>query len=397
MHATASSFILSLLCIASTFTCVFADLRLDGGEVGWDMNKWRTQVDGVMGGDSSGSLRFDDFNTIMSFSGDIELDGGGFSSVRKQNFNPIDLTPYAGIVVQLETTEAYSSSDIQPPLGLHLQLGDTSTSYGFAASFAIPLASKVGEGTSVFLPLSSFDRGTRIGFQCSNCQLDFSSVNEMDIYVLFQSGTFNVRVRAITAVDTPQSFPSPVISIASANDVKGLIQSTIQSGGKLYDYDYFELCIAVYRSTLNTLLRSDNDAVVSKVIRGMICQGFQLAESQVNSKTDTAWTLRYTLDGIIEELGFSDPGQGSGWRPDVTMSESFADRCSGVTSAFPGELVVVPDMTPLDNDMINEEWNEEDAEINIATGLTESSSFTRCMSYLVIVAVVSFAFVNIKC
>ena len=52
------------------------------------------------------------------------------------------------------------------------------------------------------------------------------------------------------------------------------------------------LCIAIYRSTLNTLLAARSDdgdsVVVSKAIKGMICQGFQRAETQSNSKVNTA-------------------------------------------------------------------------------------------------------------
>ncbi|KAL7537455.1 hypothetical protein ACHAXR_007836 [Thalassiosira sp. AJA248-18] len=336
MSMPASLFIFSLVFLVTS--PVLADLRLDGGtNFGWEADKWRLQVDGVMGGQSSGSLDFDDSNTIMSFSGNVILDGGGFSSVRKERFNAIDLTPYAGIVIQMETTEPfYSDGDdgIQPPLGLHLQFHDTSSYYGYASAFTIPLSSVAGEETSVYLPLSSFDRGSRMGFQCNSCKIDFSSVNEMDIYVLFQARRFNVRVKSITAVDTTMRFPSPVISIASKNDVQSLIDNTIQSGVKLYNYGYAELCIAVYRSTLNTILAADfdNGSDVSRLLRGMICQGFQRAETQSNSKPDVAWTLRYTLNGILEELGFLDSSQGTGWRPNVSMADSLADQCSGVTS-----------------------------------------------------------------
>eukprot|EP01083_Nonionella_stella_P007306 21130_1 len=191
---------------------VIADLRLDGGtQYGWDSTKWRLQVDGVMGGKSSGSLNFEDSNSILSFDGDIVLDGGGFSSVRKTRFDVVDLTSYAGIEVELETTDGYNSdganaNENNPPLGMHLQFGDTSSYFGYASAFAIPLTSTAGESTSVYMPLSSFDRGTRIGYQCNDCRLDLSSVNEMDLYVLFQKGPFNVRVKSITAVDSPKSF-----------------------------------------------------------------------------------------------------------------------------------------------------------------------------------------------
>ena len=55
------------------------------------------------------------------------------------------------------------------------------------------------EEISVFLPLSSFNRATRFGFQCTttnnNCQIDWRYVNGMDVYVLFQEGDFHVQMK----------------------------------------------------------------------------------------------------------------------------------------------------------------------------------------------------------
>ena len=150
----------------------------------------------------------------------------------------------------------------------------------------------------------------------------------MDIY-LFQSGLFDIRVKSITAVDSSVSYPSPAVDIGAAAYVKTLIESTIQSGGVLYDYGYRGLCIAVYKSTLNTLLAAD---ILSKSNKSMICQGLQRAETQITSKVDAAWTLRNTLDAIMEEMGFSDPIPGR-WRPDATVdAASLGYQCSGVTS-----------------------------------------------------------------
>ena len=168
-----------------------------------------------------------------------------------------------------------------------------------------------------------------MGFTCSDCRIDFSSVDEMDIYVLFQSGLFDIRVKSITAVDTPIYYPSPTIDIDSTDEMKALIDSAISSGGGLYDYGYMELCIAMYKSMLNTFLAARSD-VISRSIRGMTCQGLQRAELQ--SKSNAAWTLRYTLDAILEELGFLDRNQATGWRP--TTDGSFAYQCTGVTSGM---------------------------------------------------------------
>lgn len=41
-----------------------------------------------------------------------------------------------------------------------------------------------------------------------------------------------------------------------------------------------------------------------------------------SNKSNTAWTLCYTMDGILEleELGFKNPGQG--WRSDTATREA---------------------------------------------------------------------------
>lgn len=325
-----------------------ADLRLDGGAArGWDADRWRAQVDGVMGGRSSGTLRFEDGGTVLSFSGVVDLDGGGFASVRR-SFGAaatLDLTPYAGIEVRLATTRARGGGDgdgggdVQAPLGLHLQLHDGASRYGFAAAFAVPLSDAAGEETAVFLPLASFDRGSRMGFACNDCRLDASRVNEMDLYVLFQEGPFDVKVTSIAAVERPVRHPSPVIEVGSAEEVRDLIAATTRSGGGLYNQGYGELCNAIYRSTLNSLLAArspraggaddDGEGVVTATLRGMACEGLRRAAAQ--DKADAAWTLRHTLDGILEALGFLDPDLGTGWRPSGEAGGGNGG-CRGVTA-----------------------------------------------------------------
>ena len=331
------------------------DLILDGSPT-WNKAQWYAQVDGVMGGQSSGSLNFVQDDTIMSFTGNINLDGGGFSSVRRR-FNDIsggiiDLEMYSGIVVTLETTSSYNdernSNSIAAPLGLHLQFDDSVSYFEYASAFAIPKSQTDGEEISVYLPLSSFDRGTRIGFQCTNnCAMDWKYVSGMDLYVLFQEGEFDVRVKSIEAVMDAQSFASPGISIQSMDEIGKLIEATIKSGGKLYDYDYKELCVAIYRSTLNTILEAtivdedgdnendvnanDDDAAQLRTIQGMICQGLQRADAQSSSKVNMAWTLRYTFDAVLEEIDMKEKVQGSSsWRPDVETAKLYT--CNGVTS-----------------------------------------------------------------
>ena len=312
------------------------DLRLDGGaEMGWDTRDWWVQVDGVMGGQSDGSLDFDD-NNSMVFTGDIVLDGGGFSSVRKRLDTALDLSGYAGIVVELETSRGFptTAGSNGAPLGLHLEFNDQSSRYGYASAFAMPLTSEAGTETSIFLPLESFDRASRFGWVCRQaaCVLDSASIDAIEFSVLFQEGTFEVRLKSITAVAEPISFPSPVIDISSDQDLRNLITDTIFSGGALYDYGYGELCIATYRSTVNSILAASG-TTVTETMKSMACQGLERADGIVEDKIEVAWTLRGTLDSILEDLGGTDSGAVSnGWRP--TASTAWSNLCVAVTS-FP--------------------------------------------------------------
>lgn len=295
-----------------------------------------SQVDGVMGGKSSGDLTFLDSNTVMSFSGIISLDGGGFSSVIKSFDSAIDLSTYAGFVVELETTSAHDPNDIDAPLGLHLQFHDSNARYiGYASAFAVPLSNSAGEAVSIYLPQTSFDRGSWAGRLCNDCRIDFSSIVGMDIYVLFQNGPFEVKVNKITAVNDHQAFASPVISLSSTDEIKTLIDKTIQSGGGLYDKGYQELCIALYSTVLNTILASNDStdatsSIVSKRMKNIICQGLQRAETQIGSKVNMAWTLRYTLDALLEEMGINVSSNDQAWRPDPTINK---DECSALTTS----------------------------------------------------------------
>merc|ERR1712115_88050 len=154
-----------------------------------------------------------------------------------------------------------------------------------------------------------------------------------DIYVLFQQGPFDVRVKSITAVKNAQSFPSPVIMLENKYDVKELIESAIQSGGSLYDKGYTELCVAIYRSTLNSLIASKGDIESFDTLRGMACEGLNKAATK-SDKREIAWILRYTFNGLLEELGFLVGDNREHWRPNPLNALTLAQQCDAVTS-FP--------------------------------------------------------------
>ena len=331
--------------------------RIDGGEDGWDSNRWYVQVDGVMGGKSSGNMQFLSNDSVMKFTGDIVTDGGGFSSVRRRI--DLDLSNYAGVVITLEADVPRRTSS--PPTGLHLQFDDKTSYYDFSSAFAVPLSSDASGPvvTSVYLPMESFDRGTRIGRQCrNNCRLNTSQIGGMSVYVLFQEGSFDVRLRSIEAVRQPRSFPSPVYeNLQSANDVVSLLRSTISSGGGVYDYGYQEICIAMYWSVLNTILSSQASAV-SDPVRAVICAGLQEVEDQMevgDSKVNIAWNLRYTMDAVIADINGSSRTTSQSWLPTASEAASMEASCEARTSAATGPMYDPATQNILVSDSKNQE------------------------------------------
>lgn len=287
-------------CLASMLVAASgqAQLQLGGGADGWEEGQWYVQVDGVMGGKSSGNVEYS--NGTMVFSGSINLDGGGFSSVRKRKGESMDFSSYAGLVVELES-EILGSSERGAPLGLHVELGDSSW-FGFSAAVAVPFSQgPEREPSRIFIPMDGFDRADVRGFACSLCKLNTKKVDEVSVYVLFQSGPFDVRVRGITAVPVKPVEPlpsTPSVNLTSAA-VSSLISETIVSGGALYDKDYKELCAAIYATTARQILAATGPSLS---LRSLACVGLRQAAAAPTSKAVQAWSLRKTFDAIRADL-----------------------------------------------------------------------------------------------
>jgi len=234
-----------LVALSCTALSLADDLRLDGGPSGWERS-WSVTTDRVMGGRSDASVSFEN-SDAMVFSGNINVIGGGFAYVGRTV--SADLSSYAGIVVEVEA----EGWDERAPLALNLQLED-GRRCSFSAAFAVPLAKQSGEIVNAFLPLGAFDKGGR--WNCSYGKLDMSSIRAMRFYVLYQEGRFEARIRSVSAVEAPRSSPTPAVSFASRKDVETLLINSIESGERTYDAQYRDLCIAIYRSALDSLAAS---------------------------------------------------------------------------------------------------------------------------------------------
>jgi len=282
-----------------------------------------------MGGKSQGYVSYStDPNDTMTFYGTINTNGGGFANVGLRFSPPLDLTPYAGIVVEMEADGwsgvggGPSSNNGEKPFGFHLQLGDNGW-YGFSSAFAVPLAREDGmRTTGVYLPLASFNRGTRMGWQCTSCKLDTTQINEMEIYALFQEGSFRIDVKSITAVTDPKSFGSPSITFRPG-DVEALIEATIASGSK------GEICVAIYWSTLNTILEAVG---ISDAIKGVACAGVQRVDPYGDT-VENALNLRSTLDAVLADVkGVQRNENSPAWLPSSNGFGVLEEGCRGYTS-----------------------------------------------------------------
>lgn len=266
---------------------------LDGGSGGWQQNAWSVVVDGVMGGRSTGNVNF--AGGAMVFSGNINLNGGGFSSVQRSY--SIDLSSYAGLLLEFESSTYKAGT---APLGLHLQLGQSSSSYSYAAAFAVPFSStSSSKRCKVFIPIQGFDRASRWGYECESCKLDASKVDALEVYALFQSGGFEVRLHSISTVEKALDAPLPTAPSIPLNSggISSMIQATIDSGASLYDKGYRGLCLAVYETAARQIVAA---AGPSGAIRALACAGLQKAAT--GTKELKAWVLRMAFDAILADL-----------------------------------------------------------------------------------------------
>lgn len=320
------------------------DLCLDGcaSNGGWDQNAWYVQVDGVMGGRSSGELSFVDDGRTLEFSGNVDLRGGGFASVRRRFPTTVDLSTFAGVVATLVVDGGRARGDA--PTAVQLRLGDATSSYGFGAALAVPLSDNKRETTtttttSVYLPLSAFDRGSRSGRSCSRCALNVSQIDSVDVYVLFQEGPFTVRLASVVAVRDAASFPAPPVAFVDDDDVADALRAAVNRGAFLYDKGYPDLCVAVYWSVLNTIVgatttTTGGGASPSTSIRRTICAGLDeaVAAHDDDDHAGRAWTLRHTIDAVSSDLDGVARPLALDWLPDPSNAEPTEQRAKIVES-----------------------------------------------------------------
>jgi hypothetical protein len=289
-----------LLCVVLFVVQANSDLLLAGSATGWQV-----VVDGVMGGRSSAAIAEPvGAGGPFTFSGSIDLNGGGFASIRRTFSTPVDMRPYAGLVVRYDVRAPTAATGGRAPLALRVSLRQPGGYWGFSAAFAVPAASSESDagGTGqAFVPLAAFTHGSRSGWSCSSCTFDPSTaVSEIDLYVMFQEGSFSVRLHSITAVVAPQGTewddPGLVQRLGQPGAVEAEVQRAVARGAPLFDKGYPELCHAVYASAARTIAIVANST--GPVLRQVLCRALEFARGQTANDANAAWGLRRAFDAV---------------------------------------------------------------------------------------------------
>ena len=269
----------------------------------WSSAGWYVQNDGVMGGRSNGELKIDNG---ANFKGNINMNGGGFASFRR-NFGFLgekDMGSYSGLWVEADVVTEDPLFHV--PLAIHLQLGDNSR-YTYGAAFAIP-SGPAGSTYSVYLPFSWFTK--QLLRRCSGCQLNPQRINDLSVYVLYQEGPFNFKIRQIRAVQSSEVSNSAVPSLLLSDEKAWmLVKATIERGSTLWNKGNPELCGAMYHVTAETLASSSN---VSSAVVELAQVAMNLAQRYpANWGGEGAWIYRKAFDHMLAAYeGKTPPGDG---------------------------------------------------------------------------------------
>jgi NADH dehydrogenase [ubiquinone] 1 alpha subcomplex assembly factor 1 len=271
----------------------------------WVTADWRVTTDVVMGGKSSGTVQLlAGGNEGLLFSGNINLDGGGFSSIRR-TFSAKDLSAYAGVWVEVDTIVTGGSRvPMAAPQGITFQLNREK-----AAAFAVPVSLASGRA-SVFLPFSDF---RHVIYRGSNGPLDTSRITSLDIYVLYQPGPFSVTLRRIVAIknsDTSMNGAGVVPRVPagtgdvpsmdlSDSQVESLIESTIRRGSLAYNQEQIEMCGAIYESAMLSIRAASGPKAEVKEVARTALAGAKLRQYNFNWGGQPAWIYRKGFDAII--------------------------------------------------------------------------------------------------
>jgi len=153
-----------------------------------EISQWRTVLDGVMGGRSTGNRFAQDGH--MTFKGSINTNGGGFSSIRR----PMSRG-------DMERAEALKLKIKQDGRGYRLTFRTSARFRGRSISYQRPIPqTPSGEWSEVTIPLSNF-RTSVFGYEVPAPSFAANDVREMGVILADGiDGPFQIDIAEISCV-----------------------------------------------------------------------------------------------------------------------------------------------------------------------------------------------------
>lgn len=258
---------------------------------------WRTVVDGVMGGLSTGMVSSSVSGNLL-FTGDLSLkNNGGFSqirtSVRQGLFEDTD-----GVEIRVRGDGRSYNFDLR-----------VSNARMMAGAFQQQFPTLDGQWLTIQLPFDEF-RLYSFGRRVPNAiELDPSLIESLGVTLSdkIEDG-FRLEIGAIRPYVASKTEPSAggadLAAAGGSTDISGtatmLIEKAINRGAPLFNEGQTAACASIYELTVESLIALGRERLDPNVTQRLE-EGLSEAASQRRS-TDRAWTLRRAMDDAYDLL-----------------------------------------------------------------------------------------------
>ncbi|MBK1876275.1 CIA30 family protein [Pelagicoccus mobilis] len=256
------------------------------------LRDWGVVNDSVMGGVSRSSVRRTDEGNLR-FSGILSLENnGGFASARSRA-RLLGFEGASGVTLSVRGDGRTYYLDLR------------SRSQSMAGSYRAAFETVEGAWTKVYLPFDGFVRqsfGRRLPGSVDPGRIDSIGFTLSDK----QPGAFQLEVASVERVFSEgesgsQGFEAAPIEPTTSRE---LIEFAISRGVPLFNEGNHRACADIYEMACRALT-----AMPELSERGMEIVGTALRRIESESAFESAWTLRYALDEVMELL--PEPTSGS--------------------------------------------------------------------------------------
>ncbi len=241
---------------------------------------WRTVVDGVMGGRSTGHVSHVE-GGVLRFAGDLSLENnGGFSQIRGDGLQGQFLGS-EGLLVRVKGDGRTYQFDVR-----------CSNARVPAGGYQREFVTVQGEWTTLKLYFKDFELKT-FGRTVPNAPaLDANLIESIGITLAdYNPGAFQLDVDFVRAIGSATAL------INAPSDVHlALLRSAIERGVPLFNTGDVQGCAAVYQTVIEAMLVLSPESLTAGQREAMQSA---MAASLRQAPAESAWTLRRAIDSVL--------------------------------------------------------------------------------------------------